>query len=133
MSETETPDEQNDDGRLAERARQLFDESVQKLDAETLSRLNRGRQHALAEASRGGAGVVWHRWAPVAAAVTAAAAIFIVWGPGNGVDELPPALGSDVEILLAEEELELLEDLEFYRWMALDETVDEPGPDDHVG
>jgi hypothetical protein len=127
------PDNTERDGELAKRARQLFDESVQGLDAETLSRLNRGRQRALAGAKGGGAQAAWLRWTPVAAGAVAAAAVVIVWNPGNGVDELPRTEASDLELLLAEEELEMLEDLDFYRWMALDETAEDTGQDDHVG
>jgi hypothetical protein len=124
---------ERDDGELAKRARQLFDESVQELDAETLSRLNRSRQRALAHAKGSGAQAAWLRWTPVAAAAVAAAAVVIVLNPGNGVDELPRTTASDLELLLAEEELEMLEDLEFYRWMALEETAEATGQDDHVG
>jgi hypothetical protein len=124
---------ERDDSELARRARQLFDESVQELDAETLSRLNRSRQHALAAVKDGDAHAAWLRWAPVAASAVAAVAVVIVWNPGNGVDELPRTTTSDLELLLAEDELEMLEDLDFYRWMVLDETADEPGQDDHVG
>jgi hypothetical protein len=124
---------ERDDGELARRARQLFDQSVQELDAETLSRLNRGRQRALAEVKHGGTPAAWLRWTPVAVAAAAAVAVVIVWNPGNGVDDLPRTADSDLELLLAEDELEMLEDLEFYRWMALDETAEEPGQGDHVG
>jgi hypothetical protein len=124
---------ERDDGELARRARQLFDQSVQELDAETLSRLNRSRQRALAEVKDGGAHAAWLRWTPVAAAAAAAVAVVIVWNPGDGVDEVPRTAASDLELLLAEDELEMLEDLDFYRWMALDETAEEPGQDDHVG
>jgi hypothetical protein len=124
---------ERDDSELAKRARQLFDESVQVLDAETLSRLNRSRQRALAEAKGGGAHARWLRWAPAAAGAVAAAAVVIVWNPGSGVDGLPRTTPSDLELLLAEEELEMLEDLDFYRWMALDAAAEDPGQDDHVG
>jgi hypothetical protein len=63
----------------------------------------------------------------VAAAVVAAA---VVWRAGD-LEQLPPDAASDFEMLLAGEELELLEDLEFYRWLAL--TAEEPDADDHVG
>lgn len=116
---------------LRQRGKRLFDESVQALDAETVSRLNRSRQRALAETNRNGAELRWLRLTPVAAAALAAAVI--VWQLQNGIDELPPDTAADFELLLADEEFEMLEDLEFYRWMALDETVDDAGPDDHVG
>ena len=42
------------DDAFANKAKTLFDQSVDGLDGETRSRLNRGRQEALAEATRGG-------------------------------------------------------------------------------
>ncbi|MGH8194662.1 MAG: hypothetical protein ACREQ8_09715 [Woeseiaceae bacterium] len=118
---------------LRQRGKRLFDESVQALDAETVSRLNRGRRRALAEANRNGAELRWLRLTPAAAAAAALAAAVIVWQLQSGIDELPPDTAADFELLFADEDFEMLEDLEFYRWMALDETVDDAGPDDHVG
>jgi hypothetical protein len=120
-----------DDAELTKRASQLFDESVRELDAGTLSRLNRSRQRALAGAKRGG--LEWPVAAPVAAVAAAAAVAVIVWSLGSGIDDLPPETAADFEMLLAGEDLEMLEDLDFYRWLALDETAQENGADDHVG
>lgn len=122
-----------DDGALARHARQLFDESVQELDAETQSRLNRSRHRALEEARGGGAHAGWLRWTPVAVGAVAAVVAVIVWSPGDRVDELPRTVATDLELLLDEEELEMLEDLDFYRWMALDATAEDAAQDDHVG
>ena len=52
--------ESND--KLAQEAKALFDESVDKLDAATLSALN-SRRHAALEAARSGR-PEWRRWAP---------------------------------------------------------------------
>jgi hypothetical protein len=131
MNEPENTE--RDDGELAKRARHLFDQSVQALDAGTQSRLNRSRQRALEQAKGRGAHAAWLRWTPVAVGAVAAAAVVIVWRPGESVDELPRTSAPDLELLLAEEELEMLEDLDFYRWMALDAAADEAVPDDHVG
>jgi hypothetical protein len=122
MNEPGKTDDKDDDGRVPERAKALFDESVRELDAETLSRLNRSRQTALAELKAGGAGLSWLRWTPVGAAAVAAVAAVVVWRAGD-LEQLPPDTAADFEMLLAGEELELLEDLEFYRWLALDETA----------
>ncbi|MEX2122740.1 MAG: hypothetical protein WD795_02525 [Woeseia sp.] len=132
MKEPDKTDDTSDDGRLAERARQLFDESVRELDAETLSRLNRSRHNALAELKSGSTDLRWLRWTPAAAVAAAAVAAVVVWRAPD-LDQLPSDVASDFEMLLAEEELEMLEDLEFYRWLALDETAEETGADDHVG
>jgi hypothetical protein len=132
MNESRKTDDKDDDGRVPERAKALFDESVRELDAETLSRLNRSRQNALAELKPGATGLSWLRWTPVGAVAAAAVAAVVVWRAGD-LEQLPPDAASDFEMLLAGEELELLEDLEFYRWLALDETAEEPGADDDVG
>jgi hypothetical protein len=103
------------DDKFAKEAKALFDESVDRLDAETLSALNR-RRHAALEAARG-ARPEWVRWAP-AAGVTAAVVIAVMLAtprPG-GVDAVPL---DDMDILLGEDSIEMLEDLEFYAWMEL--------------
>jgi hypothetical protein len=111
------------DKAFAEKARQLFDESVDGLDANTRSRLNRGRQAALAELATGRP--VWVRWAP-AVGVAAGAVFAVVLWTGQPVDELTAAASAaDFEILLTEDSFEMLEDLEFYSWIELDEEADE--------
>ena len=92
--------------------KELFDESVEKLDAATLSRLNQGRQRALAELQS--APTPWLRWAP-AAGVTAAVlvAVMVAMPPQGEVEALPSSV-ADMEILLGEDSIEMLEELEFY-------------------
>lgn len=106
------------DELIERRAQDLFDESVERLDAATLSRLNRGRQAALAEASR--TGWQWTRWMPatgMAAAILLA--VIVMRGPGGAdVIEAPAA---DFDILLGEASVEMLEELEFYSWLATQE------------
>jgi hypothetical protein len=106
------------DDQLGEQAKEAFDRSVDGLDAATLSRLNRGRQVALATAGRPGG--QWLRWIPatsVAAAVLLA--ILSIQGPGD-IDVLS-APTTDLDILLGEESIEMLEELEFYSWLATQE------------
>jgi len=102
------------DDKLAAGAKRTFDDSVDRLDAATLSRLNRGRQAALAAARQ--TERHWLRWMPVAGATAAVLlAVFAVRGPADvgGID----APASDLDILLGEESIEMLEDLEFYSWL----------------
>ena len=103
------------DDKLAKEAKALFDESVDKLDAATLSTLNRGR-HAALEASGKGRGV-WLRWAP-GLGVTALIAVTVITATPRP-DALDAVPAGDVDILLGEESIEMLEDLEFYAWMEL--------------
>jgi hypothetical protein len=105
--------ESND--KFAKQAKALFDESVDRLDAETLSALNRRRHEAL-EAARGERHA-WLRWAP-AVGVTAAIVIAVMMATPrpDDVDVVPL---DDMDILLGEDSIEMLEDLEFYAWMEL--------------
>jgi hypothetical protein len=125
-----------DDDAFVEKASQLFDASVDGLDGETRSKLNRGRQAALAELQPGGRR--WAQWVPAGGVAAAAVAVLVVWSISLQVPELDaPGVASDMEILLTEESLEMLEDLEFYSWIDLDgETTDDieaEGPANNVG
>ncbi|TDJ33488.1 MAG: hypothetical protein E2O53_10000 [Gammaproteobacteria bacterium] len=121
------------DRAFADQARKLFDESVEALDGQTRSRLNRGRQAALEELTSGTP--VWVQWAPAAGVAAAAVVAVVLWTGNPPVDELTPGASvADFEILLAEDSFEMLEDLEFYSWIELDEDADEiMEPEDIVG
>jgi hypothetical protein len=109
-------------------AKALFDESVASLDAATLSKLNQGRQAALAAAD---APRLWLRWVPAAGMATAVlVAVLVVRGPGM-VDEPFAAnpMPSDFEILMGDDALEMIEELDFYSWL----DVAEADATDNVG
>ena len=109
---------------FAEKAKKLFDESVEGLDAETRSRLNRGRHAALEQLATGKP--VWVQWAPAAGVAAAAVFAVVLWTGNQPVDDITPAASaSDFEILLTEDSFEMLEDLEFYSWIDLDEENQE--------
>ncbi len=121
------------DKAFAEKAKQLFDESVEGLDGQTRSRLNRGRQAALEELETGRP--AWVQWAPAAGVAAAAVVAVVLWSGNLPVDQLTPdASAADFEILLTEDSFEMLEDLEFYSWIDLDENADESlEPEENVG
>jgi hypothetical protein len=121
------------DKAFAEKAKQLFDESVAGLDGQTRSRLNRGRQAALDTLKTGRP--VWVQWVPAAGVAAAAVVAVVLWTGNSPVDDLTPeASVADFEILLTEDSFEMLEELEFYSWIDLDEDADEiVEPDDIVG
>ncbi|MFQ5608816.1 MAG: hypothetical protein ACE5F8_00935 [Woeseiaceae bacterium] len=102
---------------FAESAKALFDDSVERLDAATLSKLNQGRQAALGELSNASPARQWVRWAPVTGAAAAVlVAVMVLRGPAvNPLD--PVADVTDFEILIEGDSLEMLEDLEFYSWI----------------
>lgn len=127
----ERPDVSAEDA-FAEKAKQRFDESVQRLDGATQSRLNQSRHAALAELS--GGRPVWMQWAPATGVAAAAVLAVVIWTGTPGTDDLAdPAVANDMEILLTEDSLEMLEDLEFYSWIDLDEVEALPTPENHVG
>jgi hypothetical protein len=103
---------------LARQSKELFDDSVEQLDAATLSRLNRGRQEALAELERSSPVGQWARWVPATGVAAAAVVAVVVW-QGVQVEDPLPSTGpvTDFEILIGEDSLEMLEDLEFYSWI----------------
>jgi hypothetical protein len=108
------------------RAKKHFDESVENLDAKTRSQLNRSRQAALAELNKGGPR--WIEWAPAAGVAAAAVVAVVLWTGERPTDALTPAtINADIEILLTEDSFEMLEDLEFYSWIDLDEELEAAG------
>ena len=111
-------DEPGQDEKFAVQAKELFDDSVERLDAATLSRLNKGRHQALAELQRTRPVGQWVRWMPVTGVAAAAlVTVVILQGPGAEGPESPATTVTDFEMLLGEDSLEMLEELEFYSWI----------------
>lgn len=122
------------DSRFEQNTKRVFDESVAGLDAATRSRLTQARHRALEELKSPRRGWQWNL-APVGVGTLAAAAL-VVWFT---IGQVPPATEdlqgtslNDLELLLAEEDLEMLdEELDFYGW--LEEQPEFAGADDSVG
>ncbi|MGB5581885.1 MAG: hypothetical protein WBM68_15030 [Woeseia sp.] len=137
MTKHDEHSQQPEDAEFLKRAKGAFQESVQGIDAQTRSRLNRGRQQALA-ASEGRA-VVWNNWLPLGAAAAVALVAVVMWNAKEqpdaftSADFTAPTMATDFDILLDEDELEMLEDLEFYSWIDLDEELYDSNMDEHVG
>ena len=125
----------DNDEQFANTAKALFDESVEGLDAATLSKLNRGRQAALAELSTTQGGQVWSRWLPATGvAVAALVAVLMLQSPsGTDAPDITDAaameFAMDMDILLNDDNLEMIEDLEFFSWIEIAdlEAVDNVG------
>lgn len=113
--------ERDNDERFAKRAKRLFDESVQSIDGTTQSKLNRGRQKALAELGPKPALSILTGWVPATGVAAAAVVAVVMWSGNRPPDDFaPPSSATDFEILLNEDSFEMLEELEFYSWMELD-------------
>jgi hypothetical protein len=105
---------------LEQRSRELFEDSVGRLDAHTRSRLNQARQQALTELNKG----VTRRYWLTAPLGGLAAAVVIAMVMMSGRESPAPSQESaalpldDFDIVADADSLELLQDVEFYSWMA---------------
>jgi len=102
------------DENWVQQTKEAFDQPADGLDAATLSRLNRGRQAALAEAAQPHR--QWLRWMPATGAA-AAVLLLVLTRQGPGDFDVITAPAMDLEILLGEESIEMIEELEFYSWL----------------
>ena len=104
-----------------QKTRELFDAEVEGLDAATRSKLNRARQRALTELDRPGIALLRTPLPQAAAAAIAVAAVggllFMRGGVETPVPTAEIGVASDIEILLAEDDIEFLEEIEFYAWL----------------
>ena len=123
MSISNEPDE----SELERKARALFEDSVERLDAGTRSKLTQARNRALDEVSKGAVHRRW-LWAPAGGvALAAIVAVFLSsGGPRSGAEAGALAL-EDLDIVADSENFEMLEDVEFYMWL------EDATPDGHSG
>lgn len=102
-----------------ERARALFEDSVERLDAGTRSKLTQARNRALDEVKKGAVRRRWI-WAPAGGfALAAVVAVGIVLSSGRTAPQPAPVALDDLEIVADSEDLALLQDqdVEFYAWL----------------
>jgi hypothetical protein len=108
-----------DAGEIEQRAKSLFDESVERLDGQTRSKLTRARQAALDELKHQRARPRW--LAHPLGGLTAAALVAVVVLMWPGVVRTPTGPGAeprdDLEIVANGDEIEMLQDVEFYAWL----------------
>jgi hypothetical protein len=112
--------------RFEHEARRLLRRHAEELDGATASRLNRARQAALAEFDRR-RGPAWRRgWRPALVTAAVAALALALWSgrePALAPASAPlpsasgPGAATDLELMLADENLEMIEELEFYDWV----------------
>lgn len=112
-------EDRNREREIAERARELFDDSVRALDGHTRSRLAQARANAVEAAGsrRFGAWQAPSRLVPLGAVAAAALAVAVIWqNPESSLGTAEPTVLGDLDILL-EGEFDLFEELEFYAWL----------------
>jgi len=104
---------------LEPRSRELFEESVARLDARTRSRLNQARQHALAEMNKGSGRRYW-LGAPIGGLAAAVLIAVVLLRPGVEPKqaEITGTLLDDFDIVADADNFELIQDVEFYSWLA---------------
>lgn len=115
-------------GPFERRVQELLRASADRLDGHIRSRLTRARSAAMEEARRARHSFPWRTWIPAGALAGAAALAVILWTEGPRSPQ-GPALAvhsslDDLDILVTSESFELLEDLEFYEWVASAEGAD---------
>jgi len=142
MSKADDRIDKTGDELFVQKAKAVFVQSVDGLDGQTRSSLNKSRQAALAELDGGTVSLVslgrWMHWAPAAGVAAVAVAAVVLWN-GNpqldaGIESIEPAMSGDLELLMAEESFDMLQDLEFYSWIEIDAEIDvDTGEDADVG
>lgn len=114
---------------FAGRAKAEFDASVDALDGRTRSALTRARHAALAEAEASKRVGRWHIWGPLSG-VAAAAFVLVVmltpaWQTRQHAEGGAPF--EDMDIIADTEDLEMLENLDFYAWLDSAEPLPNDG------
>lgn len=114
----------HDDETLAQRLGEVLRESEHELDALTLARLRAARLRALQSAQPR------RRWllATTGLLGTAAALLLALGAWWLQLPAQTPAALEDLPLLSAAEELELLDDLDFYLWLEFDAQAPEASP-----
>jgi len=117
----------SDDATIPEEFSTLLREDRESIDAATLSKLNRARQTALAEMDQRSGFSRPAFWVPAGAA--ALLAVFVIGLAPNLMNQTEPAAPTaeaakvpDLEMMLADESLDLMEELDFYLWLEDEQT-----------
>lgn len=105
------------DDRLEQRAQALFDDSVDRIDARTRSKLTQARHAALDQIRKSPAQWRWLRVPAGGLAAVALVAVLIVTWQGNRATPEPAVPLDDMDIVADADNLEMLKDVEFYAWL----------------
>lgn len=113
--------EQRNEGEEAfvRQLKTMLDDGNARLDARVRSRLTQARYAALAQADA--RPNLWLRqWAPAAGIAAAAVLTVLAWPTARQEQQPPDEALNDLEIVLAGENLDMLENLDFYEWVDAD-------------
>jgi hypothetical protein len=105
-----------------EKARQSLDHSIEELEPATVDKLNRIRQDAIREPVTKARRLPLAWWGPAGSVVTALV-VAAVWL--SGPEPAPSFAMNDMELLTSEEDLEMMQDIEFVAWLMEQEDADE--------
>lgn len=111
-------DDTDRDKALNELMVESLDQSVEHLDAHTLSRLNQARHRALAQAP--GPRLLGSQWFKVATVAVLLVTVINGWLLFTA-PEVQQMNAEDLELLIADDDFELLQDMEFIAWMLEEE------------
>jgi hypothetical protein len=110
-----------------DKARALFEDSVERLDAGTRSKLTQARNRALDEVNKGAIRRGW-LWAPAGGIALAAIVAVVMLNAGGSRSGADPGLAlEDIDIVADSENLDMLEDVEFYMWLDSAPADDQTG------
>lgn len=127
MSELQPDEKPEELSRLERRAQELFRETTAELDGHIRSKLTQARHAALTAAQAPGAR--WRHWRlPAAGFATAALAalLFLNVRTPKPMNPETPAV-DDMEIIASADNLDLLEDVDFYAWLDTEPDAGLPG------
>jgi hypothetical protein len=127
----ESVDNNRADTAFERRAAALLRESAATLDGQTRSRLNRARQAALDELPVARRPATRYGWALAGVGAVAALTAVLLSNRPSAPVPVPiaevPAAAVDLDLLMAGEELEMLEDLEFFAWLEVEDFAGTDG------
>lgn len=102
------------DDSLLRTSQEALNESIDGLDAHTLSRLNQARQKALSQEKYATSAIF--TWLPASSLATLALVIIVgalyLSSPGTSLNNIDEA-----EFMASNDDIELMEDLEFIAWL----------------
>ena len=105
---------QKDEDKLQQHIRQTLDDSVEQLDAGTLSAIRQCRARAVDAATEKPS----HWFGLTAGAVATACVLLVAIMLVNHTPEpLPEVPVADIDMIASAEDLEILQALEFYEWL----------------